>query len=181
MKVAVGSQNKNKIDGVRDAFLRYFDECELDVMPIAIVIEEFGHPKNLRETVEGAVKRARAAFGDCDIAVGIESGLMEVPYTQTGYMEATICALYDGTNIHIGFGTAFEWPTAVLDGILNKGLDGSQAMRVAGVTDSEKIGAAEGAVFNLTNGQANRRAQVEQATITALIRIVNPQYYKPLA
>ena len=104
---------------------------------------------------------------------------MEVPHTKTGYMESTICAVYNGNELYFGFGTAFEWPGAVTYAILNKGLDGSQAMKEAGCTDCEKIGAEEGgAVFALTNGQENRRAQVEQATITALVHILHPEYYK---
>ena len=178
MRVAVGSQNNNKLKGVEDAFLRYYKPEDLMVFSADVHVEEFGHPKSLKETVEGAMRRAQAAFGDCDLAVGIESGLMEVPHTKTGYMESTICALYDGAEFYIGCGTAFEWPVAVTDAILNKGLDGSQAMREAGCTDCEKIGAQDGAIFTLTNGHGNRRAQVEQATITALVHIVHPEYYR---
>ncbi len=177
MKVAIGSSNQNKLKGVEGAFLRYWKHDELVIVPVDIHIEEFGHPKNLKETVEGAMQRARESFGECDLSVGIESGLMEVPHTKSGYMEATVCAIYDGKEFHIGFGTAFEWPVAVTDAILNKGLDGSQAMREAGITEREKIGAEEGAIFALTNGRGTRREQVEQATITALIHILHPEYY----
>lgn len=178
MRITVGSKNENKIKGVTAAFLRYYTQEKLIVTPVTVAIEEFGHPKNLTETVEGAMNRARASFLDCDYSVGIESGLMEVPYSQTGYMEATICALYDGKKFSLGFGTAFEWPLAVTELIVNKGLDGSQAMREAGITDCEKIGAEEGAIFALTNGHGTRKEQVEQATITALVHIVNPDYYR---
>lgn len=178
MKVRVGSKNQNKLNGVRDAFSRYYSTECLTVESADVHVEEFGHPRNLKETVEGAIRRAKAAFADCDLAVGIESGLMEVPHTKTGYMESTICALYDGKECYLGFGTAFEWPIDVTDAILNKGLDGSQAMREAGYTGSEKIGAQEGAVFALTNGRGDRRTQVEQATIMALVHIVHPEFYQ---
>ena len=177
MKIKVGSENQNKVKGVADAFLRYYKPEELIVTSVVVTIEEFGHPKNLTETVEGAMNRARASFLDCDYSVGIESGLMEVPHTKTGYMEATICAIYDGKKFSLGTGTAFEWPLTVTELIVNKGLDGSQAMREAGITNREKIGAEEGAIFALTNGRGTRREQIEQATITALVHIINPEHY----
>jgi inosine/xanthosine triphosphatase len=177
MNVVVGSQNENKIQGVRDAFLHYYKPEDLTVRSAAIDVEEFGHPKNVKETVQGAVRRAKAAFGDCDLAVGIESGLLEAPYTLTGYFEGSICALYDGSRYFYGLAPGFEWPTDVIKGIVEKGLDGSQAMRDAGITDHEKIGVGEGAISLLTKGVVDRRKQIELSVIMALSAFHHPNHY----
>ncbi len=178
MKVAVGSKNQNKIKGVRDAFLHYYSASALEVVSKDVVVEEYGHPIDMKSTVEGAIKRAKDAFGDCDVSVGLESGLIEVPYTQTGYMEGSVCAVYDGKEYYIGIGPAFEWPPAVVRGIMEEGLDGSQAMRVHGITDHEKIGEGDGAISLFSKTVVTRRKQIELAVIMALVRILNPEYYR---
>ncbi len=177
MKVAVGSKNQQKIAGVRDAFLYYYPADDLVVESADIHIDEFGHPKNLNETVEGAIRRAQAAFGDCEFSVGLESGLIEVPHTQTGYMEGMVCAVYDGKNVYLGLSPCLEWPASVIYRIVKKGLDGSQAFRDAGLTDHPKIGEGEGAISIFTKGVIDRRKQIELAVITALVHVLNPEYY----
>lgn len=97
MKINVGSQNNTKIQAVREAVSVYphlFPDPE--VIGIDVNVPEYGHPKNIKETVEGAIARAKKAFIDCDYSFGIEGGLMEVPYTKTGFMETGVCAIYDG-------------------------------------------------------------------------------------
>lgn len=172
MKIVVGSKNQNKRKGVEDAFLHYYPADDLVVESADIHIEEFGHPKNLQETVDGAIRRARAAFGDCDFSVGIESGFIAVSHTQTGYMEGTVCAAYDGTNLYLGLSPCLEWPQAVVDGIMDRGLDGSQAFREAGLTDHQKIGEGEGIISILTKGTLDRRKQIELGVIMALAGFV---------
>ena len=72
---------------------------------------------------------------------------------------------------------AYEWPIAVADGILDKGLDGSQALKAAGLTTHDKIGAAEGGIFLLTNGRMNRTDLNRSAVMMALIQLEHPQQY----
>ena len=63
-------------------------------------VEEFGHPKSFDATVQGVVDRAKQAYVGHDYGFGIEKGgLMEVPQTTSGYLEAAACAIYDGEQI----------------------------------------------------------------------------------
>lgn len=50
-------------------------------------------PKSLKETISGAMNRSRNAFSDCQFSFGLESGLMAVPFTKTGYMDVCVCVL----------------------------------------------------------------------------------------
>jgi non-canonical (house-cleaning) NTP pyrophosphatase len=113
-----------------------------------------------------------------DYGFGIEGGLIAIPQTKSGHMEVGICAIYDGKQIHLGMTPGFEWPTKVIDGILNKGYDGSQAMREAGITAEEKIGANKGVINTLSNGRINRTEYNKQAVIAALIHLEHPEYYE---
>jgi len=177
MKIGVGSKNKTKIDAVTEILHDYpmFEGALIDAVDINI--EQFGHPKSLDETVAGAVDRAKQAYTGNDYGFGIESGLMKVPQTKTGYMEFSVCAIFDGKRIHMGLSQAYEWPKNVLDGILKKGLDGSQAMKAAGLTQHEKLGEHEGFVGLFTKGRINRTQYNKAAVTMALIHLENPDHF----
>lgn len=177
MKVGVGSKNKTKVNAVAEILKDYPMFEGADVIGVEVRIEEFGHPKSLEETVAGAVDRAKQAYAGHDYGFGIESGLMAVPQTKTGYMEAAVCAIYDGKQIHMGISQAYEWPQKVLDGILKEGLDGSQAMKAAGLTQHEKLGEHEGFVGIFAKGRTNRTEYNKGAVIMALMHLENPEHY----
>lgn len=149
-----------------------------EVEGVAVQIEEFGHPKNLDETVAGAVQRAKQAYVGHDYGIGIEGGLMPVPQTKTEHMEVAVCAIYDGKQIHLGLSPAYEWPRKVLHGILHEGLDGSQAIRAAGLTEKEKVGEHEGFVGIFTRGRTNRTEFNKAAVVMALMHLENAEHYE---
>lgn len=177
MRICVGSKNETKIGAVREAFEEsaFFRNCE--IVPVEVHVEIFGHPISMNLVVQGALERAKEAFQDCDYSVGIEGGLIEVPETKSGYMEVGVCAIYDGKQFHLGMSPAFEWPKSVTDLIVHKGLDGSQAFREAGLTEHEKIGAAEGGIWILTHGKMNRKEYNKLAVTMALIHLENKEHY----
>jgi inosine/xanthosine triphosphatase len=179
MKVNVGSQNQTKLNAVADT-LKLYPEIfiDLEVTGVAVIVDEFGHPKSLEETITGAIKRAKGSFQGCEYSFGIESGLFEVPYSLSGFMEIQACAIYDGKNIHLGFSPAFEWPRKVIELILSNKADGSAALRLAGVTDFEKVGAIDGGAMGLlTNGRLTREEQIKSSIISAMIQIERKELY----
>ena len=177
MKIGVGSKNKTKVNAVADLLRDYPMFLGAEVVGVDVKVEEFGHPKNIKETVEGAINRAKQAFINHDYGFGIEGGLMEVPHTKSGYMEVAACAIFDGEKVHIGFSQACEWPRGVIDGILNKGMDGSQAMKALGLTHHEKLGEHGGMIEILTKGRMNRTDFNKSAVAMALIHLENPEHY----
>jgi len=178
MKITVGSVNPTKLNAVTEAIKNFPSVQSAEVVSIQVNVEPFGHPKTLNETIEGAMDRALQAFQDCDYSVGIESGLMAVPKTKTGYMEIAVCAIHDGNNYHLGLAPAFEWPQTITDDIINKGLDGSQAFKAAGLTDHEKIGSTLGAIHFLSKGSLNRTEYNKWAVMMALVHLENPGLYQ---
>ncbi len=176
MKVNVGSHNQTKINAVKNIFGRSEKFSSAEVQGVDVDIEEFGHPKTLESTIEGAIDRAKQAYKDCDLSVGIEGGLGQVPHSKSGYMEVIACAIYDGKTIHLGLGPSFEWPKEVLKLILS-GRDGSQAIREAGLTDHPKLGTANGTIDIFTDGKYNRTQTNELAVAMALIHLEHPDHY----
>lgn len=138
----------------------------------------FGHPKNLKETVEGAVDRAKKAFTDCNYSFGLEGGLLEISEGATGYMEIGMCAIYDGKKIYLGLSPGFEWPKAVTELIVSGNADASQAFKQLGLTEHKKMGAVEGGIIGfLTKGRLTREEQTKQSIIMALIQLERSELY----
>lgn len=179
MKLHVGSKNQTKVQAVTDAVLLYpklFPNPE--IIGIDVTVELFGHPKNLKETIEGAVERAKNAFSDCEYSFGIEGGLMEVPYANSGFMETSVCAIYDGKNIYLGLGPAHPWPPNVIKMILSGEADGSKAFNKLGYTSHEKLGALPGGITGfLTDRRVTREDFIKYSIIMALIQLEKPELF----
>ena len=180
MKINVGSKNSTKLAAVIDAVKLYpnlFPNAE--VVGVEVNAELFGHPKNIKETVEGAIERAKQAFKDCEYSVGLEGGLIEVPYTKTGYMEVGACAVYDGTNTYLGLSPAFEWPIKVNEMIISGQADASQAFYKLGLTQHEKLGAINGGIIGfLTDQKLTREDFTKYSIIMALVQLERPKLYR---
>ena len=163
---------------VKDAVALYpklFSKPE--IIGLDVDVELFGHPKNINETVEGAIERAKKAFIDCDYSFGLEGGLLEVPYSQCGFMEINACAIYDGANIFLGLGPAFEWPIKVTKAIIDNKSDASKAFKELGYTKHEKLGALPGGIIGfLTDGRLTREDYMKYSIIMALIHVERPEY-----
>ena len=179
MKINVGSKNQTKVTAVKEAVALYpslFPNPE--VIGVDIDVELYGHPKNIEETVNGAIERAKKAFTNCDYSFGLEGGLLEVPLSKTGYMEVGVCAIYDGKNFHLGLSPAFEWPKSVTDLILSGKADASQAFKQLGLTTDEKLGAAKGGIIGfLTEGRLTREDFTRYSIIMALIHLEHPEHF----
>lgn len=179
MKINVGSKNKLKLEAVKDT-LRLYPKLFLrpKVEGIEVSVPEFGHPKNIKETIKGAVTRAEKAFEDCDYSFGIEGGLIEVPLSKSGFMETNVCAIFDGKKVYLGLGPSFEWPPKVTKLITLGKADASRAFKQLGYTQHEKLGAVEGGITGfLTNGRLTREDFIKYSIIMALIRLENSQIY----
>ena len=59
------------------------------------------------------------------------------------------------------------------------GIEGSDAVRIAGLTDHVKLGNTEGGLIGLlTKGRVSRKEYTKQAIVNALIQLDNPDIYK---
>jgi inosine/xanthosine triphosphatase len=132
-------------------------------------------PFGLDQTIDGAINRAKNAFSEeYDLSVGIESGLMEVPYTLTGYIDLQWCAIFDGDKITLGVSSGFEYPPKVIGEVLNGVEVGDVMDKVTGVTD---LGRKKGAVSHLSHDMLDRTENTEQCVLTAMIPRMNQEVY----
>ena len=177
MKVSVGSKNLTKVQAVEEALSDFPEFSSAKVISIEIGSGVHKQPKNMEQTVQGAINRAKNAFKDCDLSVGLESGLMEVPNTKSGYMDITMCAIFDGKNFHLGGSSAFEYPKSMIDLVFSKDYEIDEAAKEVGFSEDSNIGEREGMIGLLTKGRLDRKGYSKQAVITALIHLLNPEHY----
>ncbi len=157
MKVNIGSKNPNKYNAVRESFIMFgaFKQADFQSIEAASLVSD--QPVGFDETVRGARNRAENAFMDCNLSVGLESGLVVVPHTRTGYMNLTVCAIYDGSEFFIGTGPAFELPEGITQLVVNDGLELDDAILKSGFTENPRIGYSEGIIGIMTKGVVTRK------------------------
>lgn len=177
MKIIVASTNPIKVNAVKEILEDYKNFLGASIISVKASSGVSHQPKSLQETVEGARNRAKNAFKDCDYSIGIESGLMQVPHTKSGYMDVTACAIFDGRKFHLGLSSAFEYPKKMTELVLKEGIEIDEAATKADFTKNPDIGNAEGMIGLLTNGRLKRKEYTKQALLTALIHLENPEHY----
>ena len=172
LRFKVGTANKAKVAAVSETLKDYPHLAEALVEGIKTDSGVSDQPLTLDETITGARNRAQSAFVDCDYAVGLESGLMAVAQSKSGYLDVCVAVIYDGSEFHLGISSAWEFKDRnIIDSMVNEGLDMSQAFLKAGLTHNPKIGSEEGVISVVTKGRIDRKAYTKQALQMALIHL----------
>jgi inosine/xanthosine triphosphatase len=159
--------NPVKLGAIREVMAGVFSEAEF--VPVAVSSGVPDQPLGLEQTLRGAKNRAKNAFEDCVLSVALESGLVEVPGSSTGYMNLTACAIFDGREMYVGLGPAFELPADVTRLVVEDGLELDPAVRRAGLTNNDRIGYAQGIIGILSGGRVTRMDYSRPAVSMALV------------
>lgn len=177
MIVAVGTSNPIKVRAVERAFSKFFKDVEVVMRPV--ISKAPPQPIGLTTVIEGAISRSREALRleeKADFGVGIEAGIIPIPYTISGYMDQQFAAITDRFGrITIGGGPAFEYPPIVISRIIKEGIEVNDIM--AEMTGKQRIGHEEGAIGYFSKNVLNREIITEMAVIMALIPRVNEDLY----
>lgn len=172
----MASKNPVKVAALTEIIEEYPHLRHAEIKTVDVPSEVQDQPKSLEETVQGAINRARNACVDCNYAFGIESGLMAVPCTKSGFMNVCICAIFDGENIYLGLSSAWEAPMLVTKYMIHEDLNMNDAAYRAGLTQNKNIRLAEGLVGIMTKGRLTRKEYTKEAIRTALIHIDQVAY-----
>lgn len=179
MKIAIGSTNPVKVQALEEALQgsHLFPKSQVHSCNVPSGISP--QPMSLEETIQGAKNRAKNAFGSSSphLAFGIESGLCQAPGTKSGYLEACVCCIYNGTHYHTGLSCGFEVPPQLLTLILEHKMELAQACFHSGVSSNPNLGAAEGLIGLLTKGRITRKEYTKQAILMALLQLENDELY----
>jgi inosine/xanthosine triphosphatase len=173
IKVLVGTRNPVKVKATRNVLEKIYSSVEVTGVDVDSGVKD--QPIGLKETVKGAVNRARNAYNiNRDLSVGIESGLLETPNTITGFLDLQWCCIFDGERETLGVSAGFEYPPEVIEEVL-KGKEVGHVMdRVTGV---DKLGQKTGAISYLSRGLLDRTVNTEQCVLMAMIPRMNEDVY----
>jgi inosine/xanthosine triphosphatase len=168
MNIILGSQNPVKLQAVKEVLKTIPGLAPAEIHAIKADSGVPDQPKGLEETIRGARNRAHQAFAHGQWGVGIESGIIPVPLTRTGFMNLTACVIFDGTKDHTGLGPAFELPREVTEHVMVRGLELDQAVCAAGMTTNARIGYNQGIIGIMTKGRVTRMEYTKPAVLMAL-------------
>ncbi|NPA23284.1 MAG: inosine/xanthosine triphosphatase [Crenarchaeota archaeon] len=172
IRVVVGSKNPSKIEGVKRAYETF--NIETEIVPVEAESRVSRQPRSLDETVRGALNRALSAREkiDGDEYVGVESGLMHIPYIDR-IVDVTVAVICDRQlRITVGLSPAFEVPPDFVRRLYGEDLELEDL--VVQITGIENIGEKGGFISFLTNGRYERSELVRQAVLMALTPRVCP-------
>ncbi len=167
MKISIGSKNPTKIGAVTEVFESMSSEYKFLSVDAASQIPD--QPIGLEITVQGAKNRARNAYDDCDLSVGIESGI--ITPDQSTYMIVAACAIYDGEEYFLGLSPAFSLPKDVSELIKREKVDVDTAVHKLGLSEDPRTGYKEGIIGILTNGKLTRKQYTKPAIEMALVEL----------
>lgn len=176
MKILVGSENPVKIEAVREAFSRYFQEFELTSMAVNSGVSE--QPIG-DDTFKGAEKRAEELKRineeekiGADVFVGIEGGIKKL-YSRW-FSFGVVCIM--DKNGRQGFGTSplFEIPDDVKDSLLGGAELGHVMDKLTGHDNTKQH---DGAIGFFTKGRMNRKELYSHGLVVAMIPLLNQEMF----
>jgi len=175
----VGSRNEAKLEAVRRGFAPFVGSCEVRGCTVESGVSD--QPIGFDEIVTGARNRAHQSYalGNCDLAVGIEDGLVALPMLPTGYVNLGCCVIFDGQREAFGLSSGFEYPPAcvVEATCFERRPIGEVFERVFQGRPERELGPGAGNIGCLTHGILTRADYGSHAVMCALVRLLHPDLY----
>jgi inosine/xanthosine triphosphatase len=186
--VHVGTCNEPKLVAVREALAAYVGGVEVVGHAVDSGVPE--QPVGFAEIVDGARNRARAALGrgPCDLAVGIEDGLVALPAAGDEVLNVGAAVVCDGRREAVGLSSGFAYPPAcsaraiaerepigaLFDALWRERTGGRpQAAKRAALPSARSVGN----VGKLSLGVLTRAEYGRHAVLCALLRFLHPDLY----
>jgi inosine/xanthosine triphosphatase len=184
-RVRVGSMNQPKIAAVRHAIAAFAPNAVVEGAAVESGVPE--QPLGFEEIVAGARNRAAAALraSACDLGVGIEDGLVELPLCPGAALSPVNigCAVVtDGRRTSAGFSSGFSYPPEVAIPALRDrapigDLFDALWRERRSDADVEPSGRTTGNVGRLTAGVLTRSEYGRHAVLCALVSFLNPDLF----
>lgn len=186
--VAIGTKNHAKIQAVIDAFDFLYKDLDIKIeYKTSKTDSGVGvQPIGLDLIIKGAKTRAKKAYeqefyekiypiNQC-FGVGIESGLVPITDSISGYMDFQFIAVVHNGITTLGCGSAFEYPKFVI-----KTLFQGNAKEIGEVFEklsgNPLIKQKEGAIGFLSQGKISRTDILKNGVIMALIPFIRSHLY----
>lgn len=173
MKIAVGSKNPVKIKGVKQAFQKVFDNCEVIGISVSSGISDM--PMDFEELVTGAKNRAKKAIKrlNADFGVGLEGGFEK---TELGTFLTGLVAIVDKKGRWgFGKGNSVLMPKEIVKRVKEGKELGDVMDEIRGLKNTKQ---QDGAVGFFTKNLVPRTKAFEITTIYALSRFIREKMFE---
>jgi len=171
--IAIGTKNPAKIEGIKRAFARYYEDIE--VRPVDASRVAKAQPKGLEEMVAGATARAKYALSVAggDFGVGVEAGIFTIGPI---YFDNQIGAVADRSGkVSLGHSAGYMLPREAMDELFREGKELERwAEKVSGI---KEVGDKGGLVNFLTRGATTRANLTEQCIVMAFAPRLHKDVY----
>ena len=177
MKVLIATKNQGKIEGAKKALEHYFNDVEIEGIPVESDVPD--QPVN-KEIYEGAKNRVRNLKKyakenniSADLFLGIESGINDL----LGRWMITNIAVIEDNEDFESYGTSSSFP--VPDNLVQKIIDTnlSEVMNTIFEEDKERHNHG-GGIQLLTHNKISRIDLTEEAFIMALTKYINGEKWR---
>lgn len=180
MIINVASKNPAKIQAVRETLSCYSLFAPLELNSTDSNSEIPKQPFGFEDIGNGSKNRAKNCFCGCDYSIGLESGLVNLPFSKSRFYDVCIASIYNGNFHYFGFSAGFEVPKYLVDSITDSEIDLGEACQKHGLCADRHIGSRKGLVGILTNLRVDRKLQIQQALQMALTKLEYPNLYKKI-
>ncbi len=182
--VRVGTRNEPKLEAVRLALGAYAENFEVFGHSVESGVPE--QPVGFAEIVQGARQRAERAWaeGSCQLAVGIEDGLVELADLGGAVLNVGAAVVSNGEREGLGFSSLFAYPeSCAIPALADRQPIGDAfdaLWREAKEDfDPEPSGRSVGNIGKLTLGVMPRSEYGRHAVLCALVHFLHPELYPP--
>jgi inosine/xanthosine triphosphatase len=181
-RVRVGSLNPPKLEGVRAALAAFAPDVAIEAVAVESGVPD--QPLGFAEILAGARQRAQAARqgAPCDLSVGYEDGLVELPGHPGRWFNVGCAALSDGRRLSLGLSSGFAYPPACArEAATGRRPIGDLFDRLwsdhRGSGDGVPSGLSLGNVGKLTLAVLTRAEYTRHAVLCALPPFLHPDLY----
>lgn len=175
MKVLVATKNQGKIEGAKRALSNYFDDIEIQGIPVESNVSEQPVNNEIYQGAKNRVKNLKAYAKknniEADLYLSIESGINNV----LGRWMITNIAVIEDNKDFESYGTSpsFPVPERLVKDIIDTDL--SQVMNKIFTKDDERHNKG-GGIQLLTDNKVSRIDLTEMAFIMALTKYINENW-----
>lgn len=177
MKVLIGTKNQGKIEGAKRALLNYFDNVEIEGIPVESNVNE--QPVNdeiyigAKNRVKNLKKYAQENNIKADLYLAIESGINDL---LGRWMITNIAIIEDNDDFEsYGSSPSFPVPERLVQDIINTDL--SQVMNQIFEKDDERHNRG-GGIQLLSHNKVSRIDLTEMAFVMALTKYINEDRWR---
>lgn len=175
IQLAVGTQNKAKLEGVETAFRKVYKNIDVQGFSVESGIVE--QPTTDEESIQGAVNRAQAALAQmatANFGVGMEGNVVTI--TDRMFLHGWVAVIdHDGT-ISLGHSSGMELPGSIREAI-DGGAELGPVLQDMLNDDENEVRHSLGTNGVLSDGLYTRVDEFVDATTVALAKFVKPELY----